>query len=48
MDARFVTAKKRTAIGHVGSHFSLDSTAQPKLFVVSRILTANCLLSAES
>jgi len=23
---------------HVGSHFSLGSTAQPKLFVISRIL----------
>jgi len=28
---------------HVDSHFSLGSTAQPKLFVISRILTAKCL-----
>jgi len=30
LDAGFVTAKKQTTIIHVGSHFSLGSTAQPK------------------
>jgi len=57
MDAGFVTAKKHTTttssplphITHVGSHFSLGSTAQPKfvcnqpnfsrkMFTISRIL----------
>jgi len=47
MDAGFVTSKKRTTIIHVGSHFSLGSTAQPKLFVISRILTAKFLYSAD-
>jgi len=40
MDAGFVTSKKETIIIHVGSHFSLGSTAQPKLLVISYILTA--------
>jgi len=40
MDSGFVTAKKRTTIIHVGSHFSLGSAAQPKLFVIIRILAA--------
>jgi len=35
MDAGFVTSKKLTTIIHVGSDFSLGSTAQPKLFVMS-------------
>jgi len=30
-------------ITHVGSHFSLGSTAEPKLFVISRILAAKDL-----
>jgi len=45
MDAGFVTSKKDNSnkyIIHVGSHFSLGSTAQPKLFVTSRILAAKC------
>ena len=33
---------------HVGSHFSLGSTAQPKLFVISRILATKFWLSAKS
>jgi len=47
MDAGFVTAKNRQQQRvyniHVGSHFSLGSTAQPKWFVISRILAAKCL-----
>jgi len=47
MDAWIVTAKKQTttttSTSLVGSHFHLGSTAQPKLFVISRILTAKCL-----
>jgi len=42
MEAGFVTSKKRS------SHFSLGSTAQPKLFVISLILTVKFLYSAES
>jgi len=38
MDAGFVTSKTRTTIIHIGSHFSLGSTAQPKSFVISQIL----------
>jgi len=40
MDARFVTLKNNNnmQITHVGSHFSLGSTAQSKLLVISRIL----------
>jgi len=34
MDVGFVTAKNGQII-HVGSHFSLGSTAQPKFFVIS-------------
>ena len=37
MDAGFVTSKKRTTIIHVGSHFSLGSTVQPKLFVIMQL-----------
>jgi len=33
---------------HVGSDFTLCSTAQSKLFVISRILAAKCLSSAKS
>jgi len=42
----FVTTKKDNSnkyITHVGSHFSLGSTAQPKLLVISQILAAKCL-----
>jgi len=41
MEAGFVTARKHNNkyITHVGSHFSFGSTAQPKLFVISRIFT---------
>ena len=35
---RFCNIKKRTTVVHVGSHFSLGSTAQLKLFVFSRVL----------
>jgi len=33
-------------ITHVGSHFSLSSTARPKLFVISRILAESLLVYA--
>jgi len=39
---------KQAYIIHVGSHFSLDSTAQTKLFAISRILARNVRKSAES
>jgi len=47
---RFYTVKEtdnNKYIIHVGSHFSLGSTSQLKLFVISRILAPKGLLSAE-
>jgi len=37
------TDNNNSKIIHVGSHFSLGSTAQTKLFAISRILAAKCL-----
>jgi len=53
MDAGFVTAKKPTTTTSTSFTlaviFSSGSTArQPKLFVISRILTAEFLYSAEA
>jgi len=47
MDAGCVTAKKQYII-HIGNHFSLGSTAQPKLFGMRWNLAAKCLWSVIS